>query len=255
MKNLLPYRISLAAAIAIIIFTQTGKTEAQTCGFGCLGLGGFYAGYTIQQYKADGLNNYIRQFNSENALTSKEEMPEFGRAQGFRLGANVFRTNTGSFLMSAKVFYQYLKENHNSTESLPAGNQTTTFSLNLNYYSVGVDMGFQLWKLLDWKFIDLGATYHTADFNPKIVTPQGTTIESNYTNSVKTFGYSVGTGLIFHVVANYISLEVTGGYMKFSIDQVQNDNGRTDSKDVINNFVNNGGLYGTAQLNVGIPLY
>lgn len=244
------------ALSALFLLFMSCRTEAQTCGFGCLGLGGFYAGYSIQNYKAEGLNNFIEQFNS--AAGAARQMPEFGRANGFRVGANIFRTKYYNFIFSTKGYYQFLKE-ENQTQQTPeeGGSVNTRYTLNLNYYGLGVDFGYSLGKLVAVKFLDAQITFHSANLTTAVSSSSAGLKETDYSNDKLRIGYTLGGGVIFRIVGEYISLEATAGITKFSFDNLVNDteNSKTDAVSSVNNFISDGGLFGLLQLNIGIPLY
>lgn len=243
--------IALVAALLLIVSL---RTEAQTCGFGCLGLGGFYAGYSIQNYKAEGFNNFIRQ----TAQDPSQQIPEFGKANGFRVGANIFRTKYNNFIFSTKGYYQFLKEQNQLFQPVDGdGGISTKYTLNLNYYGLGVDFGYSLGKLVAIKFVDAEVTFHSASLTSDVSSSSSNLKENDYSNDRLAVGYTLGSGLIFRIVGEYISLEATAGYTKFSFASLANDdeNSKPDKVSSINNFISDGGLFGLIQLNVGIPLY
>ncbi|MGE5682336.1 MAG: hypothetical protein ACM34K_15825 [Bacillota bacterium] len=247
-----------AMLVVIALVWVSSGSFGQTCGFGCLGLGGVYGGYTVQKYDAKGLNEYIQAYNSSHSATLKEKMKEFGKsATGFRLGANIFRTRNNSLFFSLKGYYQYLREEHTSTEEISGSSFNTTYTLDLNYYGLGLDLGLVLGRNIDFKVIDAQVTFHSADFKPRTNLPDNQFSDIDFRNQKKIIGYTLGSGLIFHVIQNYISLEATAGYTKFAFEKLENDNVQKieNSFDSINDFVKNGGLSATVQLNVGIPLY
>lgn len=240
--------------MTILMLFLTIRTQAQTCGFGCLGLGGFYAGYSIQNYKAQGFNSFIRQ----SLLNNNQQAPEFGKANGFRVGANIFRTKYNNFIFSTKGYYQFLRE-QNQLSQVPEGDAggNTRYTLDLNYYGLGVDFGYSLGKLIAIKFVDAEITFHSANLTSDISSASSNTKENTYSNDKLAVGYTLGSGLILRIVGEYISLEATAGYTKFSFDSLVNndENSKPDQVSQINNFITNGGLFGLIQLNVGIPLY
>lgn len=239
-----------------LIFT-TVQIKAQTCGFGCFGLGGFYAGYGFENYKASGLNDLIKSFNSKSTLS--ENSPEFKTSKGFRLGANLFRTKYRRFLFTAKGYYQFLKEEKNTTEHLDNEDINLQYSLNLNYWGVGFDIGHVLYKFVDFKILDFSVNFHTADLSRQQKVNGSTTNENKFNEKKVNLGYSIGTGLVFRIVGDYVSLEATGGYNHFSIGQMESEDGtlliQQNSKVPVDKFVSSGGIFGVVQLNIGIPLY
>ncbi len=68
-------------------------------------------------------------------------------------------------------------------------------------------------------------------------------------------GFSIGSGLIFNLVEDYISLEATGLFTFVEIDYLINDvNGDRIPSQNESKMVSKGGLQGIIQLNIGIPL-
>ncbi|HEX2867861.1 MAG TPA: hypothetical protein VHO03_12505 [Ignavibacteriales bacterium] len=245
--------IALAALFLLLI---SFRTEAQTCGFGCLGLGGFYAGYGIQDYKATGFNEFIRK--TAGSASATVQMPEFGRANGFRVGANIFRTRFNNLIFSTKGYYQFLKEENQLFENIEGdGSVNTKYTLNLNYYGLGVDVGYSLGKLLAVKFVDAQVTFHSANLTSAVTSSEAPLKETDYSNDKLAVGYTLAGGLIFRLAGDYISLEATAGYTRFSFGNLINDdlNSKPDEVTAIDNFISDGGLFGLIQLNVGIPLY
>lgn len=244
------------ALLTVLLLIISIRTEAQTCGFGCLGLGGFYAGYSIQDYKAEGFNNFIRLAANDN--NSSQQIPQFGKANGFRVGANIFRTKYNNFIFSTKGYYQFLKEQNQLFQPIEGdGGVSTKYTLNLNYYGLGVDFGYSLGKLLAIKFVDAEVTFHSANLTSAVSSTSAVRKENDYSNNKLAVGYTLGSGLIFRIVGEYISLEATAGYTKFSFDNLVNDteNSKSDQVSSINNFISDGGLFALIQLNIGIPLY
>jgi hypothetical protein len=62
----------------------------------------------------------------------------------------------------------------------------------------------------------------------------------------------VGSGLVLHIIPDYISIEGTAGYNFMKLENLQ----RTDANGnihLINNAIPAGGFSATIQLNVGFP--
>jgi len=235
------------------------NSSAQTCGFGCLGLGGFYAGYSFQQYDPSGLNRYLDEYSQ---IKFYDPIPntfdEFGTAKGFRLGANVLRTKYKSWLFSFKGFYQFLNESKTSTLITEERNYKSKLSLDLNYWGFGFDAGIFLFGFMDFKIVDAQLTFHSTKLNWTNEF-EGTT-DLQYRNRKTNLGFQLGSGLIFHLAGDYISLETTAAYTQFSVSQIEDENGRVFSYPSSENlpvdkFINKGGLTLLVQLNIGIPIY
>lgn len=241
---------------AAFLFFFTAQHSAQTCGFGCFGLGGFYAGFGMQQFKADGLNDHLKLLRQLSSAAPLGDDIKFDRATGFRLGANLFRTKYKRFLFSAKGYYQFLKQEKDSHAGDPANPQTTTYSLKLNYWGVGVDVGYSVFKFVDWKIIDAAVLFHTAEFSIKN-SFAGVQSDEQFNGTKNKLGYSVGTGFVLRLVGDYISIEGTAAYNRFSVDKLSNDRGIDIGKKSASEkkFIEDGGLGAAVQLNIGIPLY
>lgn len=239
--------------INFFLFLTAGEFSAQTCGFGCFGLSGFYAGYGFENYKADGLNEFIKSVNGN--LQASESSPEFNTSTGFRLGANIFRAKHKNFLFTAKGYYQFLNAEKDVTEVIDQQNKNVLYSLDLNYWGVGFDVGHILFSFVDIKIIDLAVTFHSADLSKRLneggaVSPP----EDQFSQNKIGIGYSIGSGLIFRLVGHYISLEATGGYNAFSIDALESQNNEGIKITSTKKLVESGGFFSVLQLNVGIPL-
>ena len=96
----------------ILIFNY--QILPQSFGFGCLGFVGGFGGFSYQQYKPDGLNRYVANFNSSFSEYIDQNMSDFGTATGYRVGINVFRAKFSGFFVTAKGFYQQLLEDHSA---------------------------------------------------------------------------------------------------------------------------------------------
>lgn len=251
--------IKLAVLIAAILALSgnAGSIHAQSCGFGCLGLSGFYGGYTVQKYNPQGLNDFIRAYNASHSSTLTKEMDDFGRAEGLRLGANFFRTRGKLLFFSLKGHYQFLKEEHELHNLLNSKSVTNTYTLNLNNYGLGLDLGLSLFRFFDWKVIDAQVVIISSDFSTRSSLTEDKLNNADFKSEKKIYGYNVGTGFIINIVPDYLSIEGTAGYTKFAVDKLKNEDETVtaNSFDSISNFIKDGGISGTLQVNIGIPLY
>ena len=69
----------------ILLMLVTWKVStAQTFGFGCLGLSGFYAGYSQQEYNASGVNSFVL---TQTVLIDPANKIEFKKLTGYRIFA------------------------------------------------------------------------------------------------------------------------------------------------------------------------
>ena len=239
--------------LLVLLLFAGGDIYSQSCGFGCLGLSGFYGGYTFQKYNAEGLNKYLENVWLSVGSSQIPVVKKFEYSLGFRIGANLVRLSYKDFILTLKGYYQFLKEEKN-----PFNYTDTKYSLTNNFWGTGLDFGYSLFSFMDIKFIDAQITFHSVDLKiNNSADPSNQEVDYN-NRSVK--GYTIGSGLIFKVIDDYIGVELTAGYTNFKINNLSDVNDNyilgennqfSDSKD----FIKSGGLFITAQLNVGIPLY
>jgi hypothetical protein len=240
-----------------LIFFSASKLHSQTFGFGCLGFVGGYGGFTYQQYDANGLNEFIKRWNSQESIHS--EMKEFKFATGYRIGLNLFRaTFENNIILTAKGYYQSLDKTNKAT--LGGINTTGEYSLDIDMrnWAVGIDVGWQFTNIVSWKVID-GAIHFN---NVKLTETTATNTESlmsKYESDGSNIGYSIGTGLIVAIIKDYISIEGLAGYTHISIDNLYNDQGTSflnpsQNPSIDENFIESGGFTAVVQLNVGFPI-
>ena len=250
MKNNITIHISYS--IVILLFLSTLKINAQGFGFGCLGLSGVYGGYSYQDYKADGLNSYI----SSIAANANQNKQTFKRAEGIRVGANIFRAKFSNYFLTVKGFYQFLKETKtvDVATSVPSGNEQ--FELKLDYWGFGADFGFSVFNFLDWKLLEGGVTFYNINLKNSY-TPVGSAIvENKYSEPKATISYYAASGIILHLVKDYISIEGTAIYNFIKIPSLKKDSGSGPNSIPNNNLnlIERGGLSVSVQLNLGFPL-
>jgi len=235
---------------------------SQSCGFGCLGLSGVYSGYSIQKYEADGLNNYFNYIiNSSNSLLPLKGKYDFKEGRGFRVGINLMRAQYEKFFFTVKGYYQFLSEEKNL--KIPDGfNYYNIYEakFEMNNWGIGLDIGIPLFGFVNWKILDAELKF----FSPKLAlknynnNPSKNSIanENLFTPNKVKMGYSVGSGLIFNLIEDYISIELTGMYTFIEIDNLTDDqNGLSIPNNGSNEkLISTGGFQGIVQINVGIPL-
>lgn len=244
--------------LIIILITLPGIINAQSFGFGCLGFVGGYGGYSYQKYQPDLLNNFVDRFNSSKSGSLSSELPKFGTSQGFRVGINFFRANFTNFFLTAKGFYQSTHEENSAIEN--ANNQKTgyEYDLHLRNWGIGVDFGITIYKALRWKIVDGSLNINSARLIETINNGNITQV-TKYNNEKTKVGYSVGTGLVVDIIADYISVEGMAGYSQLQIDKMITDDGSVFSGLAENTSLNEplieaGGFTAVIQLNIGFPL-
>ncbi len=247
-------RIKGFTTILIFFFLiVSNKIFSQSFGFGCLGLSSFYGGYTYQQFNADGLNKQV-----EQNLLSAGLIPykaEFGLAKGYRVGANIFRAKFSGYFITLKGFYQFLQENHKYNNNIGnLKNDYREYNLQVNYWGVSLDFGFPLLSFIDLKLIEGGISFYQPELIVKIRTSNNSLNQVKYSNKKLHIGYSVGSGLILHLIPNYISIEGTIAYNYIKIINLYDTNHK-----LFYTLGNKDLTYGknfsaTVQLNIGLPL-
>jgi hypothetical protein len=236
--------------ILIISLVSINSINGQTFGFGCLGLSGFYAGFTKQQYNADGLNQFINSkfFTASNKINFKE-------GSGYRIGANLFRAKFEGFFISAKGYYQFLKETHEMKESSTSNSAKDKFTLNMNHWGVAIDFGIPIISFIDLKLLEGGVHFYNVDFNHQYYLNDIIQNEKKYELEKTSVSYFIGSGLIVHLIPDYISIEGTAAYSFIKYEKLISKDGSTIPILVDGKIpFDKGGFSATVQLNIGFPL-
>jgi len=245
-----------SSLVGFILFSVS--INAQTFGFGCLGFVGGFGGYSYQRYHADGLNNYVAEFNKTNNDSLEAPMSNFGTAAGYRVGINFFRANFTGFILTSKGFYQSLVESKDAQIISTFGTSNSNYKVRLNTWGVGFDVGTTISGAVSWKVIDAALLFNKATFTNTQNLPGSYTDIKEYKSNSK-LGYSIGTGFILQLIDEYISIEGLAAYTVLSIDELQLGDGTKltvseSSTQPMNNFIDAGGFNAVVQLNVGFPL-
>ena len=238
-------------SILFLLSILVSSINAQTFGFGCLGLSGFHGGYGVSFYNADGLNEELDLLYQNS---SGSDDLKFERASGFRFGANLLRANFRKVFFTAKGFYQFSRETHDYVYS----SQTDTkdeLALTTNHWGIGIDFGIPIFEALDWKLLEGGVKFYKVEFENKNVQGNEEIDSEKYKSDGTDIGYYVGTGLIVNLIRGYVSLEGTAMYNFFEIDKIYSENDTEfPSSSIDNPLIGNGGFAAAIQLNVGFPL-
>ncbi len=238
--------------IVILFFFTAYFLNAQSCGFGCLGFSGAFGGYTIQQYKAEGVNNAVKLFRDQFKFSN--DRLKFKQGKGFKVGANIFRANFTGYFLTAKAFYQFLKEENKIFTNQSQGATQESYTLKLNHWGVGVDFGIPLFNFLDFKIVEGGVTFFKSSLENKITQDGKELSKIRFDNPKIDIGYYVGTGIILHLIRDYVSIEGTAFYHKMEIKEMVPDKNGDLFSNINNSYINQGGFGADVQLNVGFPL-
>jgi hypothetical protein len=181
---------------------------------------------------------------------------KFGKGKGFRVGANLFRARFDNFFLSAKGFYQFLKEQKEINNPNYVNSTQSEYTLVLNHWGVAVDIGIPLFSLVDFKIVEGGVTFYNISFTDKTIVSGKVTNEKKYESDKTNISYYVGSGLIIHIIPDYISIEGTAFYNFLNIDKInyQNKTAVLPNGLVKENLISKGGFSAALQLNVGFPL-
>jgi hypothetical protein len=252
-KILLMKKIDLIqkSVLVFIILLPFYSVNSQTFGFGCLGLSGFYAGYSEQHYSAAGLNQYIK--TNYYGPIPKSNV-EFKKGTGYRVGANIFRAKFDNFFISAKGYYQFIKENLEQSANDLNSIIKNKYQLSLNHWGLALDIGVPVFSIIDWKALEGGIVFHNVEFIHTTFKDENQLAEIKYEPLSNKVNYYLATGLIVHIVPDYISIEGTASYNFFKIDQMDLKSDLLTGPTKITNPVSKGGLMTTVQLNIGFPL-
>ncbi len=244
--------------IFISLFACSGTVlNAQSFGFGCLGLSGFYAGFSKQNYDNSGLNDYISQRINffDPSKTIINDKLEFTQGTGYRIGANFFRAKWDKFFISAKGYYQFLKESKEIFAQLQNVDTREKYQITMNHWGVGIDLGVPLFWILDWKIAEANVTFYNIEFSQETLFNNVSQSEIKFNPEKNNIGYFIGTGLILHLIPDYISVEGTAGFNIIQVDKLSNSSGITiPATSSSKKAIEKGNLSITLQLNVGFPL-
>lgn len=256
---------SVTVALAFFfVLNFSPFTNAQVCcGIdalaGMLLQSGVYGGYGMQQFSATGLNEYIKHYNNKRPDLTKK-MDEFGFATGWRVGANIVQFQDRNMLYGLNVFYQQTKEKHEATAMLPndiAGKRE--YALTLASYGFGIAVSYVISKRFDYKIIDAKLNWNKATLVNKYTEGTNPSTEQKIQNPDASIGGQVSTGILFYPLPPYISFEINVGYSYFTIDEMQFESTKSylstneDSNEKMDNFIDAGGFFAFAHLNLAIP--
>jgi len=241
--------IKVCTIVFISLFLSFGSNSiAQTFGFGCLGLSGFYVGISEQHYNADGLNNYINTKAMGNFVKNVDGV-DFNLGSGYRIGANFFRAKWDVVFISAKGYFQFYKEEH---DAIINSKEQHKFQLNMNQWGFGIDIGIPINSFIDLKIAELGIAYHNSELIQQHFDNNSLAIERKYSPEKARASYFLASGIIIHLIKDYMSVEGTASYnilnindFVYKIDEIKIA--------AINDPFSKKGFSGIIQLNISFP--
>ncbi len=248
-------KINNTYLLIFLILSIPQTTLPQTCGFGCLGLAGVYVGYSFENYSADGLNLQLN--NDLQNMGINDQQYNFRSGQGFRIGMNIVRANFESYFFSVKGYYQFLEEEQAVSALRLLGEEYKLKSkFKMNHWAIGFDFGIPVVNFMDWKIVDGSIKFYNTQLTNQEIINNQVIKENKFTIPKITVGFALGSGLVIHIIKDYISIEGTGMYNFTNIDYLTNDDNTAHFPDENSktDLVNSGGFSGIVQLNIGIPL-
>lgn len=231
--------------------------QAQSFGFGCLGLSGFYAGVSEYRYETPGLDNFANSYSVFLSQNNSDQWKEikFNKGTGYRIGTNFFRAKWKHFFLSAKGYYQFVKEEESNVFNSVNGLTELRYQLTMNHWGIGVDLGIPILSILDWKILEGDVSFFTSDFTFSMYQDNKFISDNRFTPDKVRIGYFLGTGIILHLVPDYLSVEGTAGFNLLQIDKFSgNGDSVIPQQPSSVNAVEKGGWSATIQVNVGFPL-
>lgn len=246
-------------ALLLLLTLVPVASPAQQIGFGCLGFVGGFVGYEINNYKAEGLNNYVDRYNEIRSDSLQSPLGEFGRATGFRVGLNITRQNIDGVIFTLKGFYHRLGDLKTATFTSGEGVATEEYDLRFRNYGIGIDIGTELNEYISWKILNLELVYHHATLVIKGTYPGRPATREELTSADEAFGVVIGSGFIWRIIGDYLSLEGSFGYSFLTLDSLEYEDGSLLPENEIstrpmNNLISEGGFNSVIQVNVGFPL-
>ena len=165
-------------------------------------------------------------------------------------------------LYGFNFFYQQTKEIHSanvtSINNIPSERE---YSLTLISYGLGFSVSYILNKSFDFKIADLKVNWNNAKLVNKFTEGTNASNEEILKNPDANIGGSVSAGFLYYPFPPYISLEIIGGYSYFTIDEMEFENtgqylaSTENSNEKMENFIDGGGFFAFAQLNIAIPIF
>lgn len=255
-----------AVLLVLVLLSNSSFIKAQSacCGLDILGgmllESGVYGGYGAQQFSATGLNGTVKTLNNQSSVTGN--MDEFGFAHGWRVGANLLNVQDDNMLYGLNFFYQQTKEIHEagvtSTNNIPSKRE---YNLTLISYGLGISFSYILNKSFDFKIADIKVNWNNAKLINKFTEGTNASTEEVLKNPEANIGGQISTGLVYYPFPPYVSLEANVGYSYFTIDEMQFESSKQflasneNSNEKMDNFIDGGGFFAFAQLNIAVPIF
>ena len=242
------------------IFLIDLEAQDECCGLGSI-MGmlvqtGISGGYGIQNYNAEGLNQYINIFN-RNRPELQTKMGNFGEAKGYKVGLNIVQFLVNKWVIGLRFHYQWTKEKNNSEAITPNGKVISEFELNVTQLALGFTLSYYIGKYFDVKILDIMATSNAANMMNRYRDDLVST-ELKLKTPSSSIGLNTGAGFTVYILPPYIGIETTAGYSFLKVNSIAFESGGALTKnestaEPMSNFISSGGFFAFAQLNLAIP--
>jgi hypothetical protein len=234
--------------VAAVFLFPFENIFSQTCGFGCLGLSGFYGGYSVEKYDAEGLNNFLNSFSPKDNLNFNMQ-----KGEGLIVGMNIVRANYTDFFFTFKGYYQFYSETQEKPMNSDPLKNIINAKFEMNNWGFGLNFGIPLFSIFDWKVIEGNLSFYSPELTVQEKYDNYLVNEEIFSSDRVRMGFSLGSGLIIHVIRDYVSLEATGLYSFAEVDNLISEKTGIKIPAREEKLILQGGIIGIVQLNVGIP--
>ncbi len=190
-------------------------------------------------------------------------MDEFGFAHGWRVGANLLNVQDDNMLYGLNIFYQQTQEKNEATitSTIMVFLLKENMHLTLISYGFGISFSYILSNSFDFKIADVKMSWNNAKLLNKYTEGTNAATEEVLKNPEANIGGQIATGIVYYPFPPYVSLEVNVGYSYFTIGEMQFESSQQylarneNSNEKMDNFIDGGGFFGFAQLNIAIPIF
>lgn len=252
--------------VALVLSVNSSFVKAQSCcgldyAAGMLLESGVYGGYGVQTFQPTGLNDYIKVYNQNRPALTKN-MDKFGFAHGWRVGANIFQIESGKMLYGVNAFYQQMQEKNEAAATLTNDvSAKREYSLTLISYGFGIAVSYIINKNFDFKIADVKINWNNAKLVNRYTEGINPATEEVLKNPDANIGGQISTGILYYPFPPYVSIEANAGYSYFKINEMKFEASgqflarNENSVEKMDNFIDGGGFFAFAQLNIAIPIF
>jgi hypothetical protein len=138
---------------------------------------------------------------------------------------------------------------------MPEGLVQENYQFTMNHWGVGLDIGINLFWILDWKIVEGDLTFFNSDFRQEKLINNISQGVNDFISGKNKKGYFLGSGFVLQIIPDYVSIEGTIGYNFIKIDNLIDKSGTSIPSAISNtSSIDKSEMSTTIQLNVGFPL-